>query len=152
LVPVVPVGGELMITKLQGAPVRSRRWVLPLTYAPKIPGVIGGTLRQTIRPGGKYRVGDWVAFHGWEGLPYRSRWSFRTGYFLLYEVKDIIISRKGIRHVRDGRPGPLRSWHGYDELAARDGIQPPTGEALRDVLLAMHKIPEGGLPTQVIRW
>jgi len=141
-----------MIKTVAGHPLRGKRWVLPLTYAPKIPGVIGGTIRQTIRPGRKYAVGDWVSFHGWSGVPYRSPWSFRTGYFLLCGVKDIFIHKHGIRHVTDGVAGPLRSWSNYDDLAARDGIQPPTGQALGALFRSMHWIPEEGLPMQIIRW
>lgn len=37
-------------------------------------------------------------------------------------------------------------------LAARDGIEPPTGKALRDVLAGMHKIPDDGIEAQVLRW
>ena len=39
-----------------------------------------------------------------------------------------------------------------DDLAARDGIEPPTGEALRDVLLEMHRIPNEGVEAQILRW
>ena len=39
-----------------------------------------------------------------------------------------------------------------DDLAARDGIEPPTGEALREVLLGMHTIPDEGIEAQVVRW
>jgi len=46
---------------------KPRKWNLPLTYEPKIPGVIDGTIQQTIRVGRKFRVGDLVSFHGWEG-------------------------------------------------------------------------------------
>ncbi len=31
-------------------------------------------------------------------------------------------------------------------------IEPPTGEALRDVLTRMHKIPDDGIEAQVVRW
>jgi hypothetical protein len=142
-----------MIKAVAGHPVRGRKWCLPLTYAPKISGVIGGTIRQTIRSGRKYQVGDWIAFHGWSGVPRRSPWSFRTGYFLIHEVKDIIIHKKGIRHVKDGVVGALRSWSMYDDLAARDGIQPPTGEALGTLLMDMDGVPTiTGLPMQIIRW
>lgn len=141
---VNPQAGEV-----RGLWNRPRKWVLPLTYAPKIPGVIGGTIRQTIRPGRKYAVGDWISFHGWSGVHYRSPWSFRTGYFLLFEVKDITIFRNGIRHGAETRP---RSWSSYDDLAARDGIDPPTGEELGRLLRAMHRIPDEGLPAQIIRW
>ncbi len=31
-------------------------------------------------------------------------------------------------------------------------IEPPTGEALRDVLLGMHRIPDEGVEAQILRW
>jgi len=37
-------------------------------------------------------------------------------------------------------------------MAARDGIEPPTGEALRDVLRGMHTVPANGVEAQVVRW
>jgi hypothetical protein len=131
---------------------KPRKWNLPLTYAPKIPGVIDGTIRQTIRVGRKFRVGDLVSFHGWEGRPYRSKWSFRTPYFTLTMARAIRIVPGGI--VVPPRPlhGEYYAWRALDDLAARDGIEPPTGEALRDVLLGMHKIPADGIEAQILRW
>jgi len=130
---------------------KPRRWNLPLTYAPKIAGVCDGTIRQTIRVGTKFRVGDLVSFHGWSGRPYRSPWSFRTPYFALTTARAIRIVPGGIVF-----PGPLHeeyyAWRALDDLAARDGIEPPTGEALRDVLLGMHRIPDEGVEAQILRW
>jgi hypothetical protein len=120
---------------------KPRKWNIPLTYEPKIPGVIDGTIQQTIRVGRKFRVGDLVSFHGWEGRPYRSKWSFRTPYFTLTMARAIRIVPGGIVVP----PRPLHeeyyAWRALDDLAARDGIEPPTGEALRDVLLGMHTDP-----------
>lgn len=31
-------------------------------------------------------------------------------------------------------------------------IEPPTGEALREVLLGMHTIPDEGIDAQILRW
>lgn len=56
----------------------TRKRILPLTYPPKVGPVREGKYTQTIRPGRKFRIGDLVMFHGWEGKPYRSKWSFRT--------------------------------------------------------------------------
>ena len=126
---------------------KPRRWNIPLTYAPKIPGVIDGTIRQTIRVGTKFRVGDLVSFHGWSGKPYRSPWSFRTDYFVLTAARCILILPGGIVW-----PGAMHdeyyAWRALDDLAARDGIEPPTGEALRDVLLGMHRIPNEGVRSE----
>ena len=45
-------------------PRRPRRKNVPLAYNPKIRGVVDGTVRQTIRIGHKYAVGDLVSFYG----------------------------------------------------------------------------------------
>lgn len=130
---------------------KPRKWNLPLTYAPKIAGVCDGTIRQTIRAGAKYRIGDLVSFHGWEGKPYRSKWSFRTPYFVLTKARVIRIIPCGILW-----PGALHeeycAWSTLDGLARRDGIEPPTGEALREVLSGMHTIPDDGIEAQILRW
>ena len=121
--------------------------ILPLTYEPKIDGVINGTIRQTIRKGWKYKVGDQIAFHGWEGKPYRTPWNFRTGYFTLEKVIDVVIFSDGIQTVT-----PFgKFFHGWEDLniaAELDGIDPPTGEALRDVLLSMGCTGNA----QILRW
>jgi hypothetical protein len=44
------------------------------------------------------------------------------------------------------------AWRALDDLARRDGIEPPTGDALRDVLLGMHTIPDEGIDAQILRW
>lgn len=43
-------------------------------------------------------------------------------------------------------------WEELNDLAALDGIVPPTGEALRDVLFSKNKIPKEGIEAQVLRW
>ena len=48
--------------------------------------------------------------------------------------------------------GEVRPWADLDDLAARDGIDPPTGEGLRDVLLGMHAVPASGVAGQILRW
>jgi hypothetical protein len=126
-----------------------RKWNLPLTYAPKIPKVLSGECTQTIRAGRKFSVGDLVSFHGWEGKPYRSKWAFRTPYFLVQMAWPIIIQPGGI--VSSGMMNWWR-YSGLDELAKRDGIDPPTGKELGRVLRSYHKIPAEGLEAQIIRW
>jgi len=126
---------------------------LPLTYDQKIRGVVDGTVRQTIRIGHKYAVGDLVSFYGWEGVPYRSKWSFRTPYFELSEVIPIVLYPDGIEI-----DGEITPWAQLDDLARLDGIDPPTGEALAGVLgevvKTMHGIPpgDGGIDAQILRW
>jgi hypothetical protein len=135
----------------------TRKHVLPLTYAPKIPAVLDGRCRQTIRAGRKFKKGDLVMFHGWEGRPYRSKWSFRTPYYEIHTVWDIMVWGTGIlfpemkSHV-DYSFEHFVAWPFLDWLAVLDGIDPPTGEELGRVLLAMHKIPPEGLSAQIITW
>ena len=66
--------------------------ILPLTYEPKIPDVLSGKCTQTIRPISYTKPknkGDLVMFHGWEGKPYYSKWSFRTPYWEITQSFDI---------------------------------------------------------------
>lgn len=122
--------------------------ILPLTYEPKIEGVINGTIRQTIRKGWKYKVGDQIAFHGWEGKPYRSKWSFRTGYYELTQVIDCTIYPHGFRVTH------FHHWTDWDvdAIARWDGIDPPTGVELGRVLNELNKIPQAGIYAQILRW
>ena len=132
-----------------------KKHILPLTYAPKIQAVIDGTCTQTIRAGRKFRACDLVMFHGWSGVPYHSPWSFRTPYWVVNWVWDIEIWPKGIQW--DSSLGG-KDWAFWKNdaltqiIAEKDGIIPPTGEELGRVLLSMHKIPDAGLPAQIIRW
>jgi len=125
----------------------TRKWNIPLTYAPKIAGVLDGTIRQTIRVGRKFGPGDLVSFHGWSGRPYHSKWSFRVPYVVLKAAIPITIYPGGIE-----APGEVRRWDLLDGIARLDGIEPPTGEALCRVLSGMHKIPADGIEAQILRW
>lgn len=125
---------------------------LPLTYPPKISGVLDGTIKQSIRIDTDLKVGDFVAFHGWSGKPYHSPWSFRTPYMRITVASTIRIKTDKVifkdlqlpqRVKRIGDPY-------LDELAARDGIHPATGEELIRVLHAMHG--DGTLDGKILRW
>jgi hypothetical protein len=135
-----------------------RKWNLPLTYRPKIAQVASGEIRQTIRPGSKYSVGDLVAFHGWAGRPYRSPWTDRTPYFKLTECNEIRTYPSGIRRSGElDEPGLVWRhccWTSptVDHLAILDGIDPPTGRELGRLLIQMHDIPEEGMVFQILRW
>jgi len=126
-----------------------RKWNLPLTYRPKIARVASGEIRQTIRPGLKYRVGDQVSFHGWEGRPYRSRWTGRTQYYELIRVIDITLRPDGVQVYYVVWP-----WNDpiIDDLARLDGIDPPTGQELGWLLITMYDLPDDGMDFQVLRW
>ena len=140
-----------------------RKHNLPLTYAPKIPAVLEGKCTQTIRAGRKFKVGDMVSFHGWEGRPYRSKWSFRTPYWPIHTVWNITVWKNGILFPEmlegyDYSPEMFRPWDCLDWLAVLDGIVPETGEELGRVLLEMNELVPtennllGELEMQVIRW
>jgi hypothetical protein len=44
-------------------------------------------------------------------------------------------------------------WSELDFLAAKDGILPPNGETLRNILISKNgKIPKEGIKAQVLRW
>ena len=73
------------------------KYNIPLTYKPKIPKVLSGECTQTIRAGRKFKTGDLISFHGWEGKPYRSKWSFRTPYYTVVNLVPIIIKKEGIK-------------------------------------------------------
>lgn len=138
-----------------------RKHVLPLTYPQKIPAVLKGNCSQSIRVGSRINIGDLIMFHGWEGKPYRSKWSFRTPYWPIWYVQEILVSESGWKiplSKRGGYRGQTFSrvipWDHYrsDMLSQLDGIAPATGEELYRVISTMHKIPDEGLPMQVLRW
>ena len=131
-----------------------RKWNLPLTYKPKIESVKRGDCRQTIRMGRKFKEGDLVRFYIWKGKPYRSKRETITEYFLLREVWEIDILPTGIStYDFTGYPHKFYTWVELDWLARRDYITPPTGEALRDVLIEKNgKTPDEGIEAQIIRW
>ena len=66
--------------------------VLPLTYEPKISDVRDGFCTQTIRQKSESRpkkIGDFITFHGWEGTPYQSKWSWRMPYMKITDTFSI---------------------------------------------------------------
>jgi hypothetical protein len=122
---------------------------LPLTYKPKIPGVLTGWITQSIRIDTDLQVGDMIAFHGWEGKPYHSPWSFRTPYCEITLAKEINILENSV-YLPEG----MQSINEHDtlmyQLAFLDGIYPVTGEELIRVLHEMHG--KGVLYGKIIRW
>lgn len=134
----------------------TRKWNLPLTYAPKIQPVIDGICRQTIRAVKtkdlKKSVGDSIRFYTWSGKPYRSERTTITPYHLIIEVKDCRISERGIDDLYFKGELGLWDWNELDRLAELDGIVPPTGEALRDILIEKNGVGSDWVSAQVIRW
>lgn len=133
-----------------------RKWNIPITYEPKIEPVRKGLCTQTIRTGRKFAVGDIIRFYRWTGKPYRSKRETITEYMPLEYVFEIDIRKDGIvTYNFDGYADAIFEWETKDaaRLAQLDGIVPPTGEALRDVLVSKNgKIPESGVEAQIIRW
>jgi hypothetical protein len=137
--------------------MRQHKRCIPLTYAPKIPGVIAGDIRQTIRIDADYQIGDLISFHGWEGKPYRSHWSFRTPYFPVKLAEPIKILPQGIMWPID--MGIVWEWDSQliNDLALQDGIieivNGSKGNGLKFVLESFHgSIPGDGLEAIIIRW
>lgn len=131
----------------------TRKWNVPLTYPPKIEPVKAGTCTQTIRTGRKYAVGDLIRFYVWGGRPYHSKRETITEYMSLVDVKNCIIRSHCIDDLHFQGEFGMWFWDELDTLAELDGIVPPTGEALRDVLVQKNgRIPAEGIEAQVIRW
>lgn len=127
--------------------------VMALIYEPKIEPVRDGRCTQTIRKGRKVSVGDSILFHGWEGKPYRSKWSWQRRVTVSKAIQ-ILIHDEGISEVRKDWIGPVSHWWGNycKALAVDDFIEPATGEALRDVLFKFGGAPSAPEKYQIIRW
>jgi hypothetical protein len=129
-----------------------RKWNIPLNYEPKIPTVIAGTCTQTIRTGRKFKEDDLIRFYTWQGTPYRSKRTTITEYMQIVIVKNCRISERGIDDLCFRGETGLWDWYELDRLAELDGIVPPTGETLRDILIAKNKIGYDFIDAQIIRW
>jgi len=131
-----------------------RKLVMSITYPPKIEPVQDGRCTQTIRKGDKVSKGDEILFHDWEGLPYRSKWNKRKR-ITVCTVENILITQTGIRFY-DSIWNIYRNktWNSFwaEALAIHDFIDPPTGEALRDVLFDLNGAPKQPEQYQIIRW
>lgn len=138
-------------------------YAIALTYKPKIEGVRRGDITQTIRPEGKrdYKVGDALTIHGWAGRPYFSEWSWRLERQPLLEVIRIKVDKEGLTMPTSTLRGPeLKEtfedhtfpWdhQTVDFIAELDGIKPPTGVELRNVLLSKNKGRGGRY--RILRW
>lgn len=127
------------------------RHVMSLTYAPKIEAVQDGRCMQTIRSMRKkeIKVGDIITFHGWEGRPYWSKWSWQMR-VTVTEVIYCFASTGGVKFKNNN----IIPWDDIliDIIAMNDFIDPPTGPALRDVLFELNNAPSVPMKYQVIRW
>jgi len=123
---------------------------MSMTYQPKIEPVLSGDCLQTIRKGRKFSVGDEILLHGWSGRPYRSPWSWRKRVTVIETIR-ILISKTGIAFPQKVIK-LMWSDGACDRLAAVDFIDPPTGEALWDVLFGLNGAPDEPQEYQIIRW
>jgi len=130
----------------------TRKWNLPLTYEPKIGPVIRGEIRQTIRAGNKFSVGDLIRFYTWQGRPYHSKRTTITEYVPLKEVLPVKFYPAGMEFPSGLGGEDFAQWNDLDNLAAMDGIVPPKGVILRNVLISKNGIKIGGIEAQIIRW
>jgi hypothetical protein len=130
--------------------------ILAITYKPKEEAVRTGACRQTIRPVSEAphakprRIGDDALLHGWKGVPYYSKWSWRRR-GPLTEVIPMLVSETHFLLDNGSLPARVVFWDEpfADDLARRDFISPPTGLALKDVLLHYYDFP---LSMEVLRW
>ena len=142
----------------------SRDWNLPLTYPPKIEPVKQKKCKQTIRfctiskskkhPGEIIRkqVGDRVRFYRWTGRRYGSHPEYITDYMKIIIADNVVVYPEGILWVIENDRIEWAHEH-MDYIARCDFIDPPTGEALRDVLIGKNgKIPAEGAQAQILRW
>jgi len=125
-----------------------RKQVMAITYQPKIKPVQDGRCTQTIRKGHKVSVGDIISFYMYNG-----RWISKC--VVVNNVEQIIISQDVINFYDNDKLDIVgKSWSSFfgTSLAIHDFIDPPTGEALRDVLFGFYGVPDEPEEYQIIRW
>lgn len=126
------------------------RYVMALTYEPKIDEVREGSIRQTIRPWNRRLLNARrLLIHGWEGRPYRSKWSWRLD-VEVESVQELHVTWGGWRWAGSG-------WVPWSapasvELARLDGIKPATGFELRDVLTGLNPRFNYDMCYLAVRW
>jgi len=129
--------------------------IMAMTYAPKVEGIKDGTIKQTIRvvnPNRPFQTHEKVIIHGWEGKPYRSPWSWRIE-TVIVEAGEFNAYASGVADVNDNFR--FHTWNSpvMDRIARLDGICPPTGMALKEVLEEFHgKFTDEPIRFQIIRW
>ncbi|HPE06091.1 MAG TPA: hypothetical protein PLW50_00020 [Smithellaceae bacterium] len=96
-----------------------------------------------------------MRFYIWEGRPYRSKRETITDYMQITTIFKCKIYPYGIMiDPPDGKAGvSYNPWYNLSELARLDGMVPPTGNTLRDVLISKNgQISKDGIEAQIIRW
>lgn len=124
-----------------------KKHVMSMTYHDKIPAVLDGRCTQTIRTGRRFAVGDEINFVGYNGKAWRKR-------VVVNSIDNITISYNGIGYYNANNYFSIACWGDFLTygLASDDFINPPTGEALRDVLFGLNGAPDEPQEYQIIRW
>ena len=135
--------------------------VLPLTYEPKISDVRDGFCTQTIRTKSESRpkkIGDFITFHGGEGTPYQSKWSWRMPYMKITDAFSIqflnITSNNTVALLKEIPSGSDRFYRltveEADKIARFDGFA-----TFKQMVVQFKKMYRKEIFTilfQVIRW
>jgi hypothetical protein len=137
-----------------------RTHIKALTYKEKIPGVLSGDIRQTIRPisynlhticgksvitADPIRPGDKILFHGWADRPYRSPWSWRLKvnvqwvfFAKMYkEGMSCLQAQDKTLNIPTHRLGFIE-WDLCDKLAQDDGIK--DGKTMGELFNKMYTL------------
>ena len=140
---------------------KPRHHSMPMTCKDKLERVFSGEIRQTIRRGERYQVGDTLTIFEWTEKPYRSKWGRRLDEKVKV-VFPILVTNAGVGVFNDSvvKNGLVRGtvvpWTSdyLESLARMDGVKPANGMRLRKVLLEMHPDMDlgNGEVFQVVRW
>ena len=125
--------------------------IMTPAYKPKLDRVFSGEITQVIMRGSEYEVGDDLLIHDWEAMPYRSPWR-RVLRATVTDATTINILPGGILYV--GREEEtFTGWDSpeMDEIARKDGIDPPTGRELEKAIKGYYG-DERFYPYQIITW
>lgn len=135
---------------------KPRHHSMPMTCKDKLERVFSGEIRQTIRRGERYQVGDTLTIFEWTGIPYRSKWGRRIEGTVNF-VGTMSVYKEGVtlHDTIHGGIAPI-SWDNcyLDGISEKDGLNPPTGIRLKEVLFSLHPECdfEKGEMFQVVRW
>lgn len=128
------------------------RHMMAVTCKDKEQEVIDGKIKQTIRQGERIHEGDTLLLHGFEGRVYRSNWTWRKE-VTVKRVQPIWVGDSGIAFTPSIVVIPWDSKM-VNALAKADGVKPPTGVRLKEVLEAINgKFSKSRSEKyQIIRW
>lgn len=134
------------------------KWVRAFTYKPKIEKVLNFDCTQTIREGRKTSVDDEILFHGWTGVPYYSKWSWRLR-IKVSKVKPIKLYKDGLTFLEDYDIYVEKhyTWDELAYLARQDGIAGDpleVGSNLGNILkeYCKQEITDEGVDYEIIFW